>query len=64
MNAFPLAQWGTDAAAFFTFQQHAGLIWAFFLGYLALSVWYHVWVIKVEDRDYTDIADRVRRGAQ
>lgn len=62
MQAFPLAQWGGDVGAFFTFQNHPGLIWGFFLGYLALAVWYHIWVIKVEDREYTDIADRVRRG--
>ena len=64
MNAFPVAQWGADVAAFFTFQNSNGLIWAFFLGYLAVSVWYHIWVIRVEDREYNDIADRVRKGGR
>lgn len=64
MQAFPLAAWSSDAAAFFTFQHHVALIWVFFLAYLALSVWYHIWVIKVEDRSYKDIADRVRRGTK
>ncbi len=62
MNAFPIAQWGADVAAMFTFQNNATLVWVFFLGYLIVSVWYHIWVIRVEDKDYNAIADRVRKG--
>lgn len=64
MNAFPVAQWGADVAAFFTFQNSAVWILGFFLAYLAVGVIYHIWVIRVEGKDYDEIADRVRKGGR
>ncbi len=60
MQSFPAAGWSPELEAFYSFFHVKGLIWVFFFAYLAVSVWYHLWVIRAENRDEEEVAQKVR----
>lgn len=56
----PFKAWGPDVAAFFTWGPSSLGAWVTFLIMMLVCVYYHVWVIRHEDREYREIAERVR----
>lgn len=57
----PFTEWTADLEAFFTFGPFSAGAWITFLLTMAAYVYYHIWVIRREDREYAEIAERVRR---
>lgn len=57
----PFTEWASDLEAFFTFGPYSVGAWLTFLLTMAVYVYYHIWVIRQEDRDYAEIAERVRK---
>lgn len=56
----PFKAWGPEIAAFFTWGANSAGAWVTFVLLMLVYLYYHVWVIRHEDRQYREIVDRIR----